>query len=149
MSRRRRWAAVVDDAAVLDAIRAVSVGRFGDCGFGVGWTVWDARRPEGMPSALMAVRQFGLLGLGEAVGSREWDRLLALAGLKPAPYPNRQNGTVGAPAGDATLAVRDDGDAYRVRAGLLCAPRYVAVRRWDPREHVYRVVGWQLVYMLI
>jgi len=148
MSRRRRGAVgMVDEAAVLDAIRAVSRDRFGDGDWGVGWTVWDVRRPDGMPSALVTAQKFGLLVPGMPVGSREWDVVLRRAGLKPAPVHTQRDTTPW--AGESTLQVRDDGDAYRLREGLLCVPRYLAVREWDPRAHCYRVVGWQLVYMAI
>lgn len=144
---------LMDEA--LAAIRALSVELYGVWGeeYGVGWTVWDMRRPrlEGgvrLPNALGVAQGLGALARGERITSVAWAQVLARAGLQPAEPWLMQRGMDDSV--DEPVVLLADGPMIGYhREGMPARPVIRQVVEWCPKRHSYVVVGERLVYELI
>lgn len=141
----------------LAAIRALSMELFGVWGeeYGVGWTVWDMRRPRAqgalgvrMPNALGLAQELGALGRGERMTSAVWAAVLAKAGLLPAKRWLWQT-NLQADDEEPVLLLADGPMTGYYRDGMPARPVKRQIVEWCPRRHSYVVVGEQLVYELI
>ena len=138
----------------LTAIRALSVELYGVWGeeYGVGWTVWDMRRPSldgtRMPNALGVAQGLGVLARGERITSAVWATVLARAGLQPAEPWLAQRDTDD-DVDEPVLLLADGPMIGYHREGMPARPVKRQVVEWCPWRHSYVVVGEQLVYELI